>query len=122
AHVKGDQVDAVAALLAPLLLFLTGTLRAGTLRRMPWDVLILLGGSYALAEVVRGSGLSDWLGGLVRPAGSWHPFLLMVAVTIVTVFLSAFTANAAAAQLMLTLVTGIVDPRSLQPGRAMPYL
>ncbi|RPH43860.1 MAG: hypothetical protein EHM91_08510, partial [Planctomycetota bacterium] len=57
-----------------------------------------------------------------KPAGAWHPFLLMVAVTVVTVFLSAFTANAAAAQLMLTLVTGIVDPQNLQPGRAMPYL
>lgn len=37
-------------------------------------------------------------------------------------FLSAFTANAAASQLMMTLVTGIVDPRSVHPGRAIPYL
>jgi sodium-dependent dicarboxylate transporter 2/3/5 len=121
-HIKGDQSDAMAALLAPLLLFLTGTLRWGSLKRMPWDVLILLGGSYALAEVVRGSGLSVWLGGLVRPAAAWHPFLLMLVVTTVTVFLSAFTANAAASQLMMTLVTGIVDPRSVNPGKATPYL
>ena len=121
-HLKGDQSDAMAAMLAPLLLFLTGTLRWQSLKRMPWDVLILLGGSYALAEVVRGSGLSIWLGGLVKPAAAWHPFLLMLTITTVTVFLSAFTANAAASQLMMTLVTGIVDPKSVAPGKAMPYL
>jgi sodium-dependent dicarboxylate transporter 2/3/5 len=119
---KGDQFDAMAALLAPALLFASGTLRAPSLRRMPWDVLILLGGSYALAEVVRGSGLSVWLGHLVEPAARMHPFVLMLVLTVVTVFLSAFSANAAANQLMMTLVTGMVDPRSANPGRALPFL
>ncbi len=120
--VRGDEFDASAALLAPLLLFLSGTLRWRNLGRMPWDVLILLGGSYALAHVVRESGLSVWLGTLVEPAAGLHPFLLMAVLAVVTVFLSAFTANAAASQLMMTMVTGMVDPRSANPGRTLPFL
>ncbi len=119
---KGDEFDAIAALLAPLLLFLAGTLRPASLKRMPWDVLILLGGSYALASVVLGSELSNWLGQLVQPAAQLHPFLLMLVVTIVTVFLSAFSANAAAANLMMILVTGMVDAGRTNAGRALPYL
>ena len=38
------------------------------LKRMPWDVLILLGGSYALAQVVLRSELSKWFVLLLGPA------------------------------------------------------
>jgi sodium-dependent dicarboxylate transporter 2/3/5 len=119
---KSDEFDAIAALLAPLLLYLTGALRGGSLKRMPWDVLVLLGGSYALAQVVLRSGLSDWLGAIAKPAAQFGPLVLMGVVTVVTVLLTAFSANAAAANLMMILVTGMVDPAKTQPGRAIPYL
>ncbi len=119
---KGDEFDAMAALLAPLLLLSIGTLRAGSLKRMPWDVLILLGGSYALAAVVLQSGLSNWLGGYVKGASTLPPLLLMMVVTLVTVFLSAFTANAAATNLMMLLVSDSMDPTRATPARTVPYL
>lgn len=120
--IKGDEFDACAALVAPLLLLLSGTLRWRSMRRMPWDVLILLGGSYALAQVVLRSELSKWLVLLLGPAAQLPPFLLLLAITLFTVFLSAFTANAAAANLMMLLVTETVDPARTQPAKALPFL
>ncbi|HYE97720.1 MAG TPA: DASS family sodium-coupled anion symporter [Planctomycetota bacterium] len=122
AGLKGDKLDAFWALLAPVLLLVLGPLRPAHLRRMPWDVLILLGGSYALARVVQGSELSKWLVGLLGPAAQMHPLLLMMAVTSLTIVLTAFTANAASANLMMILITDALDPARLHPGRTMPYL
>lgn len=119
---KADQFDAVAAMLAPLALYITGALKARSLRRMPWDVLILLGGSYALAQLVLQSELSRWMVGLVGDGANYPPFLLMLVICILTVFLSAFSANAAAANLMMILVNETVDPARQNPSRAVPYL
>jgi sodium-dependent dicarboxylate transporter 2/3/5 len=121
-YVKGDQLDAVFALVAGAALFLTGTLRGRALRRMPWGVLILLGGSYALAVAVKESRLSHWLIGQMGFVEGFPPLALMLAVTLGTVFLSAFTANTAAANIMMLLVTDLLDPRRVLPARATPYL
>jgi sodium-dependent dicarboxylate transporter 2/3/5 len=89
---------------------------------MPWDVLILLGGSYVLAEIVSKSGLAGQMVALLEPATRLHPFLLMLVVCTATILLTAFSANTASATLMMTLVTSAIDPTATQPGRTVPYL
>lgn len=119
---KGDQLDAFWALVAPVVLLAMRVLSPKGLKRMPWDVLILLGGSYALGRVVQGSKLSDHMAVLLKHAADMPPFFLMLAVSVTTIVLTAFSANAASSQLMMILITGSVDPAKSKPEVALPYM
>jgi solute carrier family 13 (sodium-dependent dicarboxylate transporter), member 2/3/5 len=119
---KGDQLDAFWAVVAPVMLMSLRVLSPRGLKRMPWDVLILLGGSYALGRVVQGSKLSDQMVVLMKDAGGLHPLMIMGAVTVTTIVLTAFSANAASAQLMMLLITGSLDPSKTNPKGTVPYL
>jgi sodium-dependent dicarboxylate transporter 2/3/5 len=122
ASIKGGKLDAFFALLAPVMLLSVRVLSTKGLRRMPWDVLILLGGSYAMGEVVKGSGLADEMSTLALGAKDLHPLLLMMVVTSVTVLLTAFSANAASAQLMFVMITGTLDPTKTTPKTTVPLM
>jgi sodium-dependent dicarboxylate transporter 2/3/5 len=119
---KPDIFDASFAMTAGLALFSIGTLRASSLRRMPWDALLLLGGSFALAEIVQKGGLSGWLAVQMKDVGQLQPLVLMFVVTTVTVFMSAFSSNTATANVMMLLVSDTLDPKRADPGRVVPYL
>lgn len=87
----------------------TGVLEAGDIRGLNYDVLFLLAGGLALGQVVVGTGLSDWLVGLLPLEGvsQFGAILLMVLVTVV---LSNLMSNTAAANILIplgvTLATG----------------
>lgn len=121
-HLRGDEFDGCVALAAGAALFLLRLVRWRSLRRVSWDALVLLGGSFALAGAVQASGLSDWMAARMSAVAAWPAFPLMIAVTTATVFLSAFTSNTSTAQLMMLLVANVVDPARAQPARAMPLL
>lgn len=122
ATMKGGKLDAFFALLAPVILLSLRVLSTKGLKRMPWDVLILLGGSYAMGEVVKGSGLADQMSKLAMGAKDLHPLLLMMVVTSVTILLTAFSANAASAQLMFVMITGSLDPSRSNPKATVPLM
>jgi sodium-dependent dicarboxylate transporter 2/3/5 len=97
-------------------MFLTRILRAGALARVPWDVLILLGGSFALAETIQASGLSKNIAASLSGVGALDPLVIMLLVSVTTVFLSAFTSNTATCSIMLVVVADLVKSGPL------PYL
>ena len=119
---SGNLLDGAVAMAAALALFLLGTIRARSLKRMSWDALVLLGGSFALAAVVQASGLSDWMAARMSALSSWPALALMLAVTTATIFISAFTSNASTTQLMLLLVANVLDPTRASSARVVPYL
>jgi len=119
---RGDIFDGSVALAAALALFLQGTIRARSLKRVSWDALVLLGGSFALAAVVQASGLSDWMASRLSALSAWPPLALMLAITTATIFISAFTSNASTTQLMLLLVANVIDPGRTSPARTVPFL
>jgi sodium-dependent dicarboxylate transporter 2/3/5 len=107
---KGDAFDGCAALLAGVLLLATNTLTYKSFKRMPWDVLLLLGGSLALAAVVEKSGLSKEIADALKAIVGLPPILVMIIITIATVLLSAFSSNMATTALMLTVVVNAFGP------------
>lgn len=127
-RMKPDQFDGGVAMLAALLLFLlpgrTGecVLRARSLRRVSWDALVLLAGSFAMAAAIAASGLPKWFSHLLGDLARMPDLPLLGIVTLSTVFLSAFSSNTATANVMLALVLATLDPTRTQAARTVPFL
>jgi sodium-dependent dicarboxylate transporter 2/3/5 len=87
-------------------------------REVPWGILLLFGGGFALATGFQSSGLSHWAAGLfLGLAGAPLPVVVLVA-CVALVLLSEFASNTATAQIALpilaTAAVGLaVDPRLL---------
>lgn len=90
-----------------------------TANRLPWGILLLFGGGFAIAEGSRTTGLAEWSGEwLATVAGGLPPWALITLVCLLMTFLSEFTSNVATANALLPIVAGLavavgVDPRLL---------
>lgn len=113
AHVEGG-IAMLAALF--LMVFRVGgqaVLTFKSLRFVPWDTLILLGGAFSMARGVQESGLSAFLGEQLRGLAA-HPVPLQVlGATVATVALTAFTSNVATIGVMLNVLKDAVTPHAL---------
>jgi sodium-dependent dicarboxylate transporter 2/3/5 len=69
--------------------------------RVPWDVLILFGGGFALADALETSGFSKWAGARLSFVGNWPPVLMIVVLCIVVTLLSEVASNVATAATMM---------------------
>ena len=107
--------DTTTALLAGLVMFLVpsrsaegGSLLTGAdLRRVPWDVLLLFGGGLALAEAIQGSGLSDYLAGILGGIGTLPLVLLIGTMVALLVFWTEFNSNVATAATFMPILAAI---------------
>jgi sodium-dependent dicarboxylate transporter 2/3/5 len=108
-----DSIVAIAAALA-LLVIPAGGGEPGRLldwddtARAPWDVLWLFGGGLALADAITQSGLGAWLGTQLAVVDAWPLPLVMLAVTLLIVFVTEFASNVAAASSFVPVVAGVV--------------
>lgn len=89
-----------------------------TARTLPWGLLLLFGGGFALASGFEASGLSVVIGRGVAAVGHVHPLLLMVIVCVALTLLTELTSNTATTNLVLPILASAavaleVDPRIL---------
>jgi sodium-dependent dicarboxylate transporter 2/3/5 len=98
--------EAAVALLGAGLLWIRGALPRGALERIPLPALMLLGGSFAMAAGIEGSGLSKWLGHELEPVSALPVAAQLFIAVAATVGLSAVASNTATVNLMLALVPG----------------
>ena len=115
----------VAIALASLLFVLPSAERRGeTLlewehtRQVPWGILLLFGGGFALATGFEASGLSSWAASLFLGLSGSAPLLVVAVVCVIVVAVSEFASNTATAQIAMPILKSAalalaVDPRLL---------
>ncbi len=118
AHVEGAV--AVAAAFALLLLPAPGgggarLLAPRSLARVPWETLLLLGGGFALAAGVQGSGLSLWMGERLAGIAAFPPLGQVLVASLATVALSAVASNTATTAVMLVVLADAASPGARLP-------
>ncbi len=87
--------------------------------KMPWDILLLLGGGILIARSFQESGLSDSIGLAMRPVvEDLHPLVMIFFVCSLVTFFTEVTSNTAMVSLFLPILmsvalAGNIDPRLL---------
>ncbi|XP_038213242.1 protein I'm not dead yet [Zerene cesonia] len=86
--------------------------------KIPWGLLFLLGGGFALAEGSKATGLSSMIGTSLNGLHGLHPAVVLLVVVLVTQFITEFTSNVAIANLILPVLANMartldMDPRYL---------
>jgi solute carrier family 13 (sodium-dependent dicarboxylate transporter), member 2/3/5 len=84
-------------------------------KRIPWDVLILFGGGFALADALDASGFSKWAGARLSFVGSWAPVLMIVTICIVVTLLSEVASNVATATAMMPIAAALATSIGVHP-------
>jgi len=75
--------------------------------KMPWGVLILFGGGLALAAGFKETKLADWIGGQVSLLEHAPVLVLVIAVTLLIIFLTELTSNTATAAMVMPILSAV---------------
>jgi len=78
-----------------------------TARRIPWDVLLLIGGGLSLASAIQSNGLAGWIGGVAALAGFLPAAALVSLVVFLIVWLTEITSNSATTSTFLPIVAAM---------------
>lgn len=120
----GDMVsDSVIAIAGALLLFfIPADLKRGhflldwdTAVKLPWDIIVLFGGGFALAAGFAESGLTIWLGERLDGLGGLSPILLLTLTVLLVIFLTELTSNTATASMLLPVLGGFALAMEMSP-------
>lgn len=75
--------------------------------KIPWGVILLFGGGFALAESFSSTGLSEYLGQIFANLDNLHPFILLLVLNFAVIFLTEITSNTALTQMLLPVLAVI---------------
>jgi sodium-dependent dicarboxylate transporter 2/3/5 len=76
--------------------------------RMPWSIILLFGGGFALAKATDVSGLSLWLGSQLKVLDYLDAGALLVVICVFTAVATEFTSNAATCTILLPILRDLV--------------
>lgn len=85
------------------------------MRELPWNIIILFGGGFALAEGFKSSGLSEYIGTAMESFTHIHPLLLILLATTIMVFLTEFTSNSASTTMLLPILASLALAAHIHP-------
>lgn len=90
-------------------------LDATVFAKIPWHIILLFGGGFALAKGFQTSGLSDWVGTqFVGLENAPLPVLVGTICTVLT-FLTEFTSNTATMEMVLPLLAAVATATGIHP-------
>ena len=83
--------------------------------KVPWSVILLFGGGFALAEGFTKSGLSEFIGTRFHGIGSLSPLIIAFAVGASINFLTELTSNTATSQMILPVMASVSVALGIHP-------
>ena len=88
-----------------------------TARKLPWAILLLVGGGFAIARAFDETGLAVWVGDVfARTVQGWPIWALVAAVCFLLTFLTEFSTNVVVISVMMPVLAAVslqldIDPR-----------
>ena len=101
----------VAITLATLLFVLPARNESGrimdwdTTVKLPWGIVLLFGGGFALAGAISSSGLSNWIGIKMQGLAVLQPIAMTASLCGIMTFLTELTSNTATTQMALPILS-----------------
>ncbi|XP_074498029.1 solute carrier family 13 member 2-like isoform X1 [Sebastes fasciatus] len=83
--------------------------------KMPWNILLLLGGGFALAHGSEKSGLSLWLGESLIPLQSIPPFAICILLCLLVAMFTECSSNTATTTLFLPILASMATAIKIHP-------
>ncbi|XP_060929334.1 solute carrier family 13 member 2-like [Limanda limanda] len=83
--------------------------------KMPWNILLLLGGGFALAHGSEVSGLSTWLGDTLVPLQSIPPFAISILLCLLVAMFTECSSNTATTTLFLPILASMATAIKIHP-------
>ena len=84
-------------------------------QRIPWGILLLFGGGFALASGFQNSGLTSWLGEQFSTFSFLPVMAIILIISATTTFTTEFASNTAMASTILPIVAGLAVAIDLNP-------
>ncbi|MDX1646308.1 MAG: SLC13 family permease [Longimicrobiales bacterium] len=121
-----DLVDdgTVAITMASLLFFIPARDRSGgdltimgpdIIPRLPWDIVLLFGGGFALAAGFQETGLAELIGAQFELLGALPLFVMILLVCLALTFLTELTSNLATTEMILPILASVAVVTGTHP-------
>jgi sodium-dependent dicarboxylate transporter 2/3/5 len=72
--------------------------------KIPWGILILFGGGFALASGFGATGLDKWIGTKLTGISGWPLWMMVITICLVVTFLTELTSNTATTTMILPIL------------------
>jgi len=86
-----------------------------TAENIPWGIILLFGGGFALANGFKISGLSEWVGGQLIWLKGVHPIIIILVIASLITFLTEVTSNTATVETFLPVIAGLAMSLEVNP-------
>ena len=83
--------------------------------RIPWGIIILLGGGISLATAISGNGVSELLASYLNGMQGVHPLLMSLAVVTFIIFLTELTSNTATTTALVPMLAAMAVGLGIAP-------
>jgi sodium-dependent dicarboxylate transporter 2/3/5 len=79
----------------------------GTAERIPWGIALLFGGGLSLAAAMQANGVTDWMANELAWVGALGPFLILLVIVALIIFLTEVASNTAVLTALLPVVAAL---------------
>ncbi len=86
-----------------------------TAKKIPWSIILLFGGGFALAKGFVESGLSVWIGNQISVFANLPLFVLILIIVTIMIFLTEVTSNTATTQMLLPILAALSLSLKIHP-------
>ncbi len=90
-------------------------LAANVFEQIPWGIILLFGGGFALATAFSSSGLSEFIGNKLHGLSTIPTFVLLLVISGMINFLTELTSNTATTQMILPILASVSVAIGINP-------